>query len=117
MAKRKTHQAHNGHLWARLCQLIKVEEPIRFEAIQRLCPDVDLRDLDYALREMCAAQRINVARHWQDSGRMVETCRYGDGSFINAFDEHRARLQQQQQQRARNLKPQVRRSKDRQQRD
>jgi hypothetical protein len=45
---------------------------------------------------MCAAKRINVARRWEEGGRMIETYRYGDGSIINVFDEDRARPRQQQ---------------------
>jgi hypothetical protein len=80
MAKQKhTHRAHNGALWLRLAQLIKVEEPITFQDIKRWCPDINLRDLDYTLREMCAAKRINVARDWSGS-QMIETYSYLNGS-------------------------------------
>jgi hypothetical protein len=79
MRRRKTIRAHNGQLWARLYQLIKVEEPIAFDKLRHLCRDVALSDLDYTLREMCAARRISVARDWSGS-QMTETYSYYNSS-------------------------------------
>ncbi len=98
MRRRQAHQAHNGQLWARLYQLIKVEEPITFEAIRRLCSDVPAHDLTTTLREMCAAKRINVARNWRGPS-FIETYSYGDGASVNVIDDEGPRLSQPSQQR------------------
>src|SRR6266540_2902785 len=82
MRRRQAHQAHNGQLWARLYQLIKVEEPITFEAIRRLCSDVPAHDLTTTLREMCAAKRINVARNWR--GPSFIEARHESSSVLTA---------------------------------
>lgn len=78
MARRRriAIRAHSGELWERLYQLIKVEEPITFDDIRRLCRGVDLNDLDYTLREMCCARKISVARDWSGA-RLIETYCYG----------------------------------------
>lgn len=73
--KHKAITTHNGELWERLLQVVKVEEPATFDSIRRWCPDVNLSELDNALREMRQARRIRVAREWTET-RLIETYTY-----------------------------------------
>ncbi len=68
--------SHNGELWERLYQLIKVEEPITLQRVQHRCADVKTSELENALRELCAARKISVRREWL-RGRLIETYHYG----------------------------------------
>lgn len=75
MRKAKLTAIHNGELWERLLQVVKVEEPVTFQSIRRWCPDVSLSELENALREMRQARRICVAREWTET-RLIETYTY-----------------------------------------
>jgi hypothetical protein len=81
---------HDGQLFERLNQLIKVESPIKFESICRWCPDVRPWQLADALSDLWQCGRISVTREWKQ-GRMIETYHYGaevsDAGVILADDE------------------------------
>ncbi len=69
--------SHDGQLWERLYQLIKVEEPVTLQSIQHWCAGVKPWELVTTLNEMCAARKISVFRQWSH-GRLIETYFYGD---------------------------------------
>jgi hypothetical protein len=55
---------HDGRLWDRLYQTIKVEEPIEFRALRRWCRDVPVREVDQMLNEMIRGGRLECSREW-----------------------------------------------------
>ncbi len=61
--RQKVAHMHNGELWQRLANLIKVEEPIRLGRIRFLCPEVNVSELDKMLHDMLRAGAITVERH------------------------------------------------------
>ncbi len=65
--RRKIRKIHDGNLWLRLAQIIKVEEPVSFDQIRRFTRDVSIAQLDFTLREMAQARRICVSREWLDN--------------------------------------------------
>jgi hypothetical protein len=62
MRRRTFRTIHDGNLWLRLAQIIKVEEPVSLADLRRFCRDVPIADLDFTLREMVSARRVNVSR-------------------------------------------------------
>jgi hypothetical protein len=76
MMRHRTVTIHDGALWTRLNQIIKVEAPITFEGVKHWCPDVRASDLETTLREMRQARCISVSREWRGN-ILRETYHYG----------------------------------------
>lgn len=63
----------------RLIQVVKVEEPVSFEAIRNWCRDVPIREVDQTLLQMVAAGWLRVKREWAGN-QLLEIYSYADQS-------------------------------------
>lgn len=63
----------------RLAQIVKVEEPVSFEAIRSWCRDVPVVEVDRTLSRMVAAGWLRVKREWP-SNQLLEIYSYADQS-------------------------------------
>lgn len=68
--------SHSGELWARLNQMLKVEQTMSLENIRRWCVGVPVWDLCRTLREMEAARVVTCKREWIDQTHYIELYTY-----------------------------------------
>lgn len=85
MRKCTPPRTHDGALWERLYQTIKVEEPVEFCVLRRWCRDVPAVEVDRMLSEMERCGVLRCSREWRDvpgcSGelRLIYSLRFNGG--------------------------------------